>query len=315
MALLYLLSGITIVRSDEVAVILRWGRLVGDTPGLQQHASGLLFSFPRPIDYVVRVPVKHVREISVTTLASGEYAGDRPRPCDPGLRAHRRSEHRARKHDGPLPRPRPCRMGVLRPQGGGRVARRGYCRHGSLTGRDGRRPRARRRPPRTRRHRHPPRTGRARRRPLGSGDLLAGTHPSGSSGGPGERVRRGAKRLHRRRDRQKGGPGFRRDCHPRGPGRGRFVSPACARQQRGSHLEGQGRFRSLPGACQGISGQPRSGSRAPVPRRRGKSHRRRGRRALDTAPDWRKLSRPAHHHRSDRVPPQVPRGPRRRRGD
>jgi modulator of FtsH protease HflK len=70
MALLYLLSGITIVRSDEVAVILRWGRLVGDTPGLQQHGSGLLFSFPRPIDRVVRVPVKHVSEISVTTLSS-----------------------------------------------------------------------------------------------------------------------------------------------------------------------------------------------------------------------------------------------------
>lgn len=72
MAVLYLFSGITIVRSDEVAVILRWGRLVGDTPGLQQHASGLLFSFPRPIDRVVRVPVKHVWEVSVMTLASND---------------------------------------------------------------------------------------------------------------------------------------------------------------------------------------------------------------------------------------------------
>jgi modulator of FtsH protease HflK len=72
MALLYLLSGITIVRSDEVAVILRWGRLVGDTPGLQQHGSGLLFSFPRPIDRVVRVPIKHVSEISVTALDSSQ---------------------------------------------------------------------------------------------------------------------------------------------------------------------------------------------------------------------------------------------------
>ena len=39
---LYLLSGITIVKSDEVAVILRWGRLVGATPALQQHGPGLL---------------------------------------------------------------------------------------------------------------------------------------------------------------------------------------------------------------------------------------------------------------------------------
>jgi len=70
MAVLYLLSGITIVRADEVAVILRWGRLVGDTPGLQQHGSGLLFSFPRPIDRVIRVPIRHISEISVTTLDS-----------------------------------------------------------------------------------------------------------------------------------------------------------------------------------------------------------------------------------------------------
>ena len=70
MAVLYLLSGITIVRSDEVALILRWGRLVGDRPGLQQHGPGLLFSFPRPIDRVVRVPVRHVWEVPVDTLAS-----------------------------------------------------------------------------------------------------------------------------------------------------------------------------------------------------------------------------------------------------
>jgi modulator of FtsH protease HflK len=70
MAVLYLLSGITIVRSDEVALILRWGRLVGDRPALQQHGPGLLFSFPRPVDRVVRVPVRHVWEVPVETLAS-----------------------------------------------------------------------------------------------------------------------------------------------------------------------------------------------------------------------------------------------------
>lgn len=79
MAVLYLFSGITVVRSDEVAVILRWGRLVGDAPGLQQHGPGLLFSFPRPIDRVVRVPVKHVWEVSVTTLDSvGAATGFNP---------------------------------------------------------------------------------------------------------------------------------------------------------------------------------------------------------------------------------------------
>jgi len=69
MAILYALSGITIVRPDEVAVILRWGHLVGATPALQEHGSGLLFALPRPIDRVVRVQVKHVWELPVTTLA------------------------------------------------------------------------------------------------------------------------------------------------------------------------------------------------------------------------------------------------------
>jgi modulator of FtsH protease HflK len=71
MAVLYMASGITIVRSDETAVILRWGRLVGDTPALQEHGPGLLFSFPRPIDRVVRVQVKHIWEVPVSTLAAG----------------------------------------------------------------------------------------------------------------------------------------------------------------------------------------------------------------------------------------------------
>jgi len=72
MACLYLLSGITIVRSDEAAVVLRWGRLVGDTPALQEHGPGLLFSFPRPVDQVVRVKVKHVWDVPVDTLTSAD---------------------------------------------------------------------------------------------------------------------------------------------------------------------------------------------------------------------------------------------------
>jgi membrane protease subunit HflK len=74
MAVLYALSGITIVRADEVAVVLRWGRLVGVTPALQQHGPGLLFAFPKPIDEVVRVQVKHVWEVPVSTLAPSNSA-------------------------------------------------------------------------------------------------------------------------------------------------------------------------------------------------------------------------------------------------
>jgi membrane protease subunit HflK len=69
MGILYAVSGITVVKSDEMAVILRWGRLVGATPALQEHGPGLLFALPRPIDRVVRVQVKHVWEVPVTTLA------------------------------------------------------------------------------------------------------------------------------------------------------------------------------------------------------------------------------------------------------
>jgi membrane protease subunit HflK len=76
MMLLYAVSGTTIVRPDEVAVVLRWGRLVGDTPALQEHASGLLFALPRPIDRVVRVPVKRVSEVTVSTLAARAGGGD-----------------------------------------------------------------------------------------------------------------------------------------------------------------------------------------------------------------------------------------------
>jgi membrane protease subunit HflK len=75
MAVLYVFSGITVVKSDEAAVILRWGRLVGGTPALQQHGPGLLFALPRPVDQIVRVPVKHVYEVSVSSLANG---GDDP---------------------------------------------------------------------------------------------------------------------------------------------------------------------------------------------------------------------------------------------
>lgn len=70
MVVVYALSGITIVRPDEVAVVLRWGRLVGETPALQEHGPGLLFAFPRPVDQVVRVQIKHVWEVPITTLAS-----------------------------------------------------------------------------------------------------------------------------------------------------------------------------------------------------------------------------------------------------
>ena len=80
MAALYAFSGITIVRSDEAAVVLRWGRLVGGATALSEHGPGLLFAFPRPIDEVVRVPVKHINELAVATLDAS-----RSRRAEPAL--------------------------------------------------------------------------------------------------------------------------------------------------------------------------------------------------------------------------------------
>lgn len=80
MGVLYLASGITVVKPDEVAVILRWGRLVGSTRALQEHGPGLLFAFPRPVDEVVRVQVKTVRELPIKELLTKDA---KPRSLDP----------------------------------------------------------------------------------------------------------------------------------------------------------------------------------------------------------------------------------------
>ncbi|MBI2569292.1 MAG: protease modulator HflK [Candidatus Schekmanbacteria bacterium] len=74
LAALYAVSGVTVVAPDEVAVVLRWGRLVGASRAAQEHGPGLLLALPAPIDQVVRVKVKRIRELAITTLASG---GDR----------------------------------------------------------------------------------------------------------------------------------------------------------------------------------------------------------------------------------------------
>lgn len=66
---LYLGSDITVVRPNEVALVLRLGQLVGDTPEEQIQQPGLLFAFPYPIDRVIRVPVKEEGEVIIADLA------------------------------------------------------------------------------------------------------------------------------------------------------------------------------------------------------------------------------------------------------
>jgi membrane protease subunit HflK len=63
MMILYALSGITIIKPGEVGLTLRWGARV---EGI--HEPGVMFAFPRPIDEVVHVDVKHVSELRIETL-------------------------------------------------------------------------------------------------------------------------------------------------------------------------------------------------------------------------------------------------------
>ena len=64
----YFCSGITAVKSGEVAIVLRFGRVVGESPSEQVHTAGLLWALPRPLDEVVRVQIGKVHEVEVVDL-------------------------------------------------------------------------------------------------------------------------------------------------------------------------------------------------------------------------------------------------------
>ena len=65
LVLYYLLfSGFFTVRQDEVAIVLRWGRITGiGADRLLQ--PGFHWSFPEPIDKIIRIPVKKVKSIEI----------------------------------------------------------------------------------------------------------------------------------------------------------------------------------------------------------------------------------------------------------
>lgn len=76
LTILYLASGLTSVAPDEVALKLRFGRLVGGSPAAQVHPPGFLFALPAPIEEVVRVNVKKVRTLRVLDLTYGLDGGN-----------------------------------------------------------------------------------------------------------------------------------------------------------------------------------------------------------------------------------------------
>lgn len=60
-------SGVRFIKSGNVALILRFGKLVGDTESEQIHEPGILFAFPYIIDEVITVPTGSVMEQTVET--------------------------------------------------------------------------------------------------------------------------------------------------------------------------------------------------------------------------------------------------------
>ena len=65
-------SGIRIVETGNVALVLRCGKLVGDTPQEQVHGPGLLLAFPYIIDEVITIPTDRVMEQSVNTYYTAD---------------------------------------------------------------------------------------------------------------------------------------------------------------------------------------------------------------------------------------------------
>lgn len=64
----YLFSGITVVGPDETAMILRFGRLLGENRADRLHGPGWLPALPRPMDRVIKIPSRQIREILIRDL-------------------------------------------------------------------------------------------------------------------------------------------------------------------------------------------------------------------------------------------------------
>jgi membrane protease subunit HflK len=68
-----LFSGITFVQSGEIAIVMRFGKLVGGTPAEKVRQPGLHFGLPFIIDKVIRIPVQKIQEVKIDNLYSISY--------------------------------------------------------------------------------------------------------------------------------------------------------------------------------------------------------------------------------------------------
>ncbi len=70
-------SGVKFVKSGNVALVLRFGKLVGKTTEQQVHGPGILFAFPYIIDEVIMVPTGNIMEQKIEThFTNGEMSTD-----------------------------------------------------------------------------------------------------------------------------------------------------------------------------------------------------------------------------------------------
>lgn len=71
-----LLSGVIFVQPGEVALVFRFGKLVGNTYTDQVRQPGLHLMLPYLIDKVVRIPVRKIQEIKIDGMYTDSYVTD-----------------------------------------------------------------------------------------------------------------------------------------------------------------------------------------------------------------------------------------------
>ena len=84
LVVVFFASGVFTVPSQEQAIVLRFGRPVG-TPENQLLGPGLHWSFPYPIDEIVRIPISQIQTVVSTTgwyatTPEAEASGSEPEP-------------------------------------------------------------------------------------------------------------------------------------------------------------------------------------------------------------------------------------------
>lgn len=66
----YLFSGITEIKPDEIGIIMRMGKLVGNNPSEQIHKPGWIYALPKPFDTVIKIPDRKILQIKINELAA-----------------------------------------------------------------------------------------------------------------------------------------------------------------------------------------------------------------------------------------------------